>query len=85
MPITGKDASFIAIVLALLAILLVSTFRDKPKKVPADDKHRRFRDALARGEQRETLEKGCVTCHNAGSLPLPPKHPPKEQCLICHT
>ena len=83
-PITRKDAGFIAIAAAVLAILVLNAFRDKPARVPADDKHKPFREALARGERREAVEKGCLACHNAGALPLSPKHPPKEQCLICH-
>ena len=84
MRITRRDWVFIAIVGALLALLLVNSFKDKPKSVPDDGKHRPFIEALARGEQREAVEKRCVRCHNTGALPLPSKHPPKEQCLICH-
>ena len=29
-------------------------------------------------------EKGCTSCHNPQTAPLPRRHPPKEQCLICH-
>jgi hypothetical protein len=84
MPLTRKDTGFIVIAAAILAVLLVSTLRDKSPKLPTDDKHKPFREALARGDRREAVEKGCPTCHNPGAMPLPPRHPPKEQCLICH-
>jgi hypothetical protein len=46
--------------------------------------HRPFLEAVARGESRQDVEKGCVSCHNDRAIPLPRKHPPKEQCLLCH-
>jgi len=79
-----RDLGFIAVVSVLLLVLVLSIFRDKPKNTPDNDRHRPFREALARSEKREDVEKGCVDCHAAATRPLPPKHPPKEQCLICH-
>jgi len=32
----------------LLLVLVLNSFRDKPKSTPADDRHRPFREALAR-------------------------------------
>ena len=84
MPLRKRDLGFIAVAGVLLLVLVLNTFRDKPERTSDNDRHRPFFEALARGEKRETVEKGCVSCHNAASRPLPPKHPPKEQCLICH-
>ncbi len=84
MQVTKRDWGFIVVVGAVLAALLASTGREKPKKVPLDDKHRPFLEAIVRGESRGEVEKGCAACHNARAMPLPQKHPPKEQCLICH-
>lgn len=79
-----RDLGFIAVTGGLLLVLLLNPFQSKPKSTANSDRHRKFSEALAKGEQREAVEKGCVTCHNAATMPLPPKHPPKEQCLICH-
>jgi hypothetical protein len=84
MPLRPRDIAFAAAAGGLLLVLALNSFRDKPKSTPLNDRHRPFREALARGDKREAVEKGCVSCHNAASRPLPPKHPPKEQCLICH-
>jgi len=84
MQVHKRDLGFIAVISVVLAVLLVSTGRGKPKKVPADERHRTFLEALARGDSREKVEKGCAACHNDRAIPLPQKHPPKEQCLICH-
>ncbi|HUL29690.1 MAG TPA: cytochrome C, partial [Thermodesulfobacteriota bacterium] len=54
------------------------------KRVPADEKHRAFYEAMEKGHNRIEVEKECVTCHSTQAIPLPEKHPPKEQCLICH-
>ena len=84
MKLSKRDLGFIAVIGILLAVLLVSTGRVKPKKVPADERHRTFLEAMARGGNREEVEKGCAACHNDHAIPLPRNHPPKEQCLICH-
>jgi hypothetical protein len=84
MPLRKRDLGFIIVIGGLLLVLILNSFRDKPKNTPADEQHRQFREALARGDKREAVESGCVTCHNAATRPLRPKHPPKEQCLICH-
>jgi hypothetical protein len=84
MQVTIRDVGFIAVIGVVLALLLVSTGRGKPKKVPTDERHRPFLEAVARGDRREEVEKGCAACHNDRAIPLPQKHPPKEQCLICH-
>ena len=84
MPLRKRDLGFIAVVGGLLLVLGLSTFRDKPKSTPDTDRHRPLRETLAKGEKREAVEKGCLSCHNVATRSLPPTHPPKEQCLICH-
>ena len=84
MPLRKRDLGFIAVVGGLVLVLILNSFRDKPTSTPANDRHRPFQEALAKGDRRELVEKGCVTCHSAVARPLPPKHPHKEQCLICH-
>ena len=74
----------IVLVVAALTLLIMSTVREKAKRVPANDKHRAFYEAMEKGNNRIEVEKGCLTCHNPKAIPLPKKHPPKEQCLICH-
>jgi hypothetical protein len=84
MKLTKKDFAIIAPVVVLLAVLITSIGREKAKAVPADDKHRPFYEAMERGADRAEEERRCITCHNPQAVPLPKKHPPKEQCLICH-
>jgi hypothetical protein len=69
---------------ALRVALLLNTGGNKPRKVPSDEKQRFLIDAVAKGKSREEMEKLCASCHNARAVPLPKKHPPKEQCLLYH-
>ena len=84
MKVTKRDFLAIAVVLLVLVVLIMSTGHEKAKPVPADDKHRPFYEALEKGADRIEVERGCSTCHNLRANPLPEKHPPKEECLICH-
>jgi len=84
MKVTKRDLLTIAAVVLVLVVLIISTAREKAKQVPADDKHRAFYEAMEKSGDRNEVERGCVTCHNSQAIPLPKKHPPKEQCLICH-
>ncbi len=84
MKVTRRDLLTIAAVAIVIAVLILSTTREKTKPVPVDDKHRPFYEAMEKGHDRIEVEKGCVVCHNPQAIPLPKKHPPKEQCLICH-
>ncbi len=68
----------------VLIVLIISTTREKGRPVPFDDKHQAFYEAIKKDKDRIEVEKGCITCHNPQAIPLPKKHPPKEQCLICH-
>ena len=84
MKVTKRDLLVIAAVAIVLVVLIMITAREKAKRVPADDKHHTFYQAIEKGRDRIDAEKGCITCHNPQAIPLPKKHPPKEQCLICH-
>jgi hypothetical protein len=84
MKFAARDWIFIAVIAIVLGVLLFSTLRKMPAKTPADAVHRPFLQALARGTSREDVERKCPGCHNPQAFPLPAKHPPKEQCLICH-
>ncbi len=84
MKVTKRDLLTIAAIAVVLVVLIMSTTREKAKPVPFDDKHRAFYEAMKKGQDRLEVEKGCITCHNSKVIPLPKKHPPKEQCLICH-
>ncbi len=84
MPLRPRDVVFAAAAGGLLLVLALNSFRAKPVATPDSADHRPFAAALARGEKRETVEKGCLACHNPAKRPLSAKHPPKEQCLLCH-
>jgi len=84
MKVTKRDWLFAVVVVILLAILMLTTCREKAREVPADDRHRPLLERLARGADREAVERECATCHNARGIPFPGNHPPKEQCLLCH-
>ncbi len=84
MKVTKKDLFAIAAVAVVIVVLIMVTAQDRTKPVPADDKHRAFYEAMKKGGDRTEVERGCIACHNAKAIPLPEKHPPKEQCLICH-
>jgi len=84
MKITKRDFLTIAAVAVVLVVLIMSTLYEKAKRVPVDDKHRAFYEAMEKGRNRIATERDCITCHNPYAIALPKKHPPKEQCLICH-
>jgi hypothetical protein len=84
MKVTKRDLLTIGAVVLVLVVLIMSTARENTKQVPADDKHRAFYEAMKKGWNRMEVERGCITCHNSQAIPVPKKHPPKEQCLICH-
>ena len=84
MKVRKRDWLTIVIVATALIVLIMSTVREKAKRVPADDKHRAFYESMKKSDDRVQVEKSCSSCHNPQAIPLPEKHPPKEQCLICH-
>jgi hypothetical protein len=83
LKITKRDLLTAGGVAVLLVVLIIGA-RDKVKQVPRDNRHLVFYEAMNQGRDRAGVEKGCVLCHNPQSRPLPPQHPPKEQCLLCH-
>jgi cbb3-type cytochrome oxidase cytochrome c subunit len=85
MKVGKKDLLFIVLAGVLLVFLLLRTGSDKARPLPADGQHSRFLEMLAAGQSRVAVEKGCLACHQQSVRPLPKGHPPKEQCLICHT
>jgi hypothetical protein len=84
MRLTRRDYGALAGIGIILAALSMSMFRERPKKVPADATHLPFLQAAGMGLARETVEKECQNCHNETHMPLSSRHPPKEQCLLCH-
>jgi cbb3-type cytochrome oxidase cytochrome c subunit len=84
MKMTKRDLLTIAAVAVVLVVLIMITTHEKAKRVPIDDKHLTFYEAMEKGRDKIEAEKGCITCHNPLAIALPKKHPPKEQCLICH-
>ena len=84
MKITKRNLFAILVIAAVIIVLILSITREKTKSVPFDVKHQAFYEAMKKGKDRSEVEKGCITCHNPPATPLPKKHPPKEQCLICH-
>ena len=84
MKVTRRDLLTIAAIAVVIVVLIMNTAHEKAKQIPTDDKHRPFCEAMEKGHDRIETEKGCIVCHNPQAVPLPRKHPPKEQCLICH-
>ncbi len=84
LKVAKRDYITITAVAAVLLVLFIISTRDKVRPVPADDKHRSFLEALRKGENRIAVEKRCLTCHSLQALFSSKKHPPKEQCLVCH-
>jgi hypothetical protein len=84
MKVTGRDWLIAACVTVLIGFLSLGAGKGKGKNVPLDDRHRPLIDAMKSGRTRAATELVCATCHGRSSIPLPGKHPPKEQCLICH-
>ena len=85
MNISKRDWLFIIAIIALLGFLLTRSGNGKSKTIPYNDKHRQFYETVHTGGSRADFEKICLTCHSAATMPLSKGHPPKEQCLICHS
>jgi len=84
MTFSGRDWIGIVFVVVLVGLLGLGAGKGKGKTIPLDDPHRSSYQALKDGRSRGQVEVICATCHNTTSLRLPAKHPPKEQCLVCH-
>ena len=62
-----------AVIIGVL-VFLSSTGKKAPF-IPSDNIHLAI-----------TTQEGCAACHAPGQqAPLKANHPPKEQCLVCHT
>ncbi len=58
----------------VLALFFLSSSGRRPTTIPADEFH-----------QGMNKQDGCLNCHAPGrTSPLKERHPPKEQCLVCH-
>jgi len=77
-----RDLIFAIAIIATLAVLFLGTGKKLGKDVPSDEDHLTFYQLLEKGEDRITLEKGCVVCHALDSLSQ--AHPHKEECMVCH-
>ncbi len=84
MKVKKRDLLAVAAVVAVVIVLIISSTHKKPKPVPFDEKHRPFYESVKSGRDRIEIERECITCHNPQAIPLSKKHPPKEQCLVCH-
>ena len=71
----GKNLSFLVFAAAILLLLFFLSLNKKAPFIPADELHK-----------SSTINAACGECHAPGKeAPLKEAHPPKEQCLICHT
>jgi len=84
LKLNKRDLFTIAGVVILLVLLIFAGTRNKATAVPADEKHLAFFVAIKEGQDRISVDTRCTSCHNNQKQPLPVKHLPKEQCLICH-
>jgi len=73
-----------AIAGAVMAVVLFSTFREKPINIPLDPNHRPLIDQVASGEKAETVERACTACHGVETAPLSKDHTSNTKCLVCH-
>lgn len=85
MQISKRDWIFIAAIIALLGFLLTRSGNEKAGHIPNNDTHLQFYQTIHSSGNREDVEKRCTSCHSASTMPLSPHHPPKQQCLLCHT
>jgi hypothetical protein len=78
------DYLCIASLILLAVVLNYGSGTGQGNDVPLDDRHRAVYDAIKSGRSRVETELVCATCHSKSSIPLPKKHPPKDECLLCH-
>lgn len=73
MKIRKWDILFFIIGLIVVAVLYLAPSQTTPR-LPLDETHKTLTD-----------EKTCRNCHGEGTnMPMPPNHPNKERCLLCH-
>lgn len=69
------------LVCGAILIVLFRAPEESTAKLPNDTQHKEFRMMKSKKE----AEKYCGKCHAPnGEVPLPPDHPPKYRCLLCH-
>lgn len=73
MKLKKMDFVFILIGTVIVFVLAIAPKQTTPR-IPLDEIHSNLSD-----------EKTCKNCHGPGTdRPLPPKHPNKDRCLLCH-
>ncbi len=84
MKLTKKDWIFIAVAVAVLAVFILISGKEKTKRVPYDANHRPYFEILQKTGNKLEAERDCEACHNDRVIPFPKGHPPKNRCLLCH-
>ena len=70
----GRSHIVVAALAVVVGVTMLPSPRDRNPMVPADADHRAL-----------IGEKDCLNCHvQAGSRPLPVKHPKRQDCFRCH-
>lgn len=77
-----RDLLFVGAFVALMLFLYLGAGKKLGIDVPADSVHHPIYQRLEQGGSRLELESGCVKCHPVQLLP--PAHPHKEECMVCH-
>jgi len=80
--LSKRDMLFIGAFVALMLFLYISAGKKLGIDVPANSVHRTFYQQLEQDGRRVAVEKGCLACHPIKTLP--PAHPHKEECMVCH-
>ena len=74
MQLLKKNLIFLAGVLLVIGILTMLSGARKTRYVPKDEHH-----------PRPLVVEKCRDCHAPDKMsPQSAKHPPKEQCMLCH-
>lgn len=89
MNISRKDWFFVGVVIAVIAVFVAISGKEKTKKVPFNDIHRPFYNEIIAGKGAREVDAQCATCHDGIKLPFPDKHPVKPSggpmsCHLCH-
>jgi hypothetical protein len=84
MQLGKRDTVFIAVVVGVVGVLAFGNLFGKGQATPFDELHWSSYRSLKDGKSQAEVERACADCHTKRSLAYTKKHPPKEQCLICH-
>jgi hypothetical protein len=84
MSLSTRDSLFVVVVLCVVAVLAFGTLFGKGQDTPFDELHWPGYRAIKNGVRQAEVERACADCHTKSSLAYSKKHPPKEQCLMCH-